>query len=81
MTFIRELFTKRTGKSHRSFPHRRNEDGSFDSICPGCYQTVATEANEAELSRFEREHVCNPIERNHFDELRSQQPHRSFLKT
>ena len=40
------------------FPHRRNPDGSFDSICPNCFRTVATRRNEADLAQTEREHVC-----------------------
>jgi len=40
------------------FPHRRNPDGSFDSICRKCFRTVATRRNEADLAQAEREHVC-----------------------
>jgi len=40
------------------FPHRRNPDGSFDSICPKCFRTVATRRNEADLAQDERDHVC-----------------------
>ncbi|MGD0914443.1 MAG: hypothetical protein ABR928_21325, partial [Terracidiphilus sp.] len=41
--------------------HRFNADGSFDSICTLCLETVATAKIEAELSRHERVHVCNAI--------------------
>jgi hypothetical protein len=40
------------------FPHRRNPDGSFDSICPKCFRTVATRRDEADLAQAERDHVC-----------------------
>lgn len=40
------------------FPHRRNPDGSFDSICLKCFRTVATQRNEADLAQAERDHVC-----------------------
>jgi hypothetical protein len=40
------------------FAHRKNPDGSFDSICNRCYQTVATAKIEAELDAFEGEHIC-----------------------
>lgn len=41
------------------FPHRRNPDGSFDSICPKCFRTVATRRHETELAQAERDHVCD----------------------
>jgi len=43
-----------------SFPHRRNRDGSFDSICLKCLLTIATARTEVELARYEKYHVCNP---------------------
>ncbi len=42
------------------FPHRRNTDGSFDSICLKCLLTIAHERNEGDLAKYERYHVCNP---------------------
>jgi hypothetical protein len=41
-----------------TFPHRRNPDGTFDSICTQCYATVASNRGEAELRAAEREHEC-----------------------
>ncbi len=41
-----------------TFPHRRNRDGTFDSICSQCFSTVATEGTEAELKKAEEDHVC-----------------------
>jgi hypothetical protein len=45
-----------------NFPHRRNEDGTFDSICARCFITVATENKETDLSNWERTHVCSGLE-------------------
>jgi hypothetical protein len=40
------------------FPHRRNPDGSFDSICPWCFLTVSAKRNETELAGDEKNHNC-----------------------
>ena len=41
------------------FPHRQNDDGTFDSICPDCFSTVARGLHtERQLVAFEEEHVC-----------------------
>jgi len=42
------------------FAHRHNPDGTWDSICPCCFQTIATVRDEAKLLPIEREHVCEP---------------------
>jgi hypothetical protein len=42
------------------FPHRRNRDGSFDSICLKCLLTIANARDEADLAKHEKYHVCNP---------------------
>ena len=44
-----------------SFPHRRNVDGSHDSICTVCLATVATVQREWELADCESTHVCEPM--------------------
>jgi len=41
------------------FPHRRNEDGSYDSICPSCFLTIARARSEGELAPLEKQHVCD----------------------
>jgi hypothetical protein len=41
------------------YAHRRNSDGSHDSICTLCYATVATARSEAHLAQHEHDHVCN----------------------
>ena len=54
------------------FPHRRNRDGSFDSICLKCLLTIANARNEADLQMHEKYHVCNPsfIIQREFDDVR-----------
>jgi hypothetical protein len=40
------------------FPHRKNPDGTYDSVCPWCYQTVDSQLVEADLHAQEILHVC-----------------------
>ena len=40
------------------FPHRRNKDGSFNSICLRCFATVASHRTEEELKDKDKNHVC-----------------------
>jgi hypothetical protein len=47
-----------TAASTRQFPHRRNQDGTFDSICRECAQTVATAKQESDLIDAEQNHNC-----------------------
>jgi len=42
------------------FPHRRNLNGSFDSICLKCLLTIANARTEAELEQHDKDHVCSP---------------------
>ena len=42
-----------------NFPHRRDRDGLYDSICPRCFATVARSKPEAELEELERSHICH----------------------
>jgi len=44
-----------------NFPHRHNADGSCDSICTLCFQTVATARIEANLLHHEQSHKCSPF--------------------
>jgi hypothetical protein len=41
------------------FPHRRNPDGSYDSICIVCLATVASALDEEQLFLREVEHACD----------------------
>jgi hypothetical protein len=42
----------------KTFPHRQNRDGTFDSICPACFLTVSNRQNEIELAGDEIKHNC-----------------------
>ena len=43
------------------YPHRRNEEGSYDSICRACFATVVRGKAENELAAYEEAHICDPI--------------------
>jgi hypothetical protein len=42
----------------RTFPHRKNRDGTYDSICSQCFQTIGTRREEKDLLAEEKAHVC-----------------------
>lgn len=42
------------------YPHRRNRDGSVDSICPRCIATIASSSRESDLRFPEASHICEP---------------------
>src|SRR5579862_313619 len=44
----------------RMFTHRFNADGTVDSICHGCFMTVATARREGDLHAVEQNHACDP---------------------
>jgi hypothetical protein len=46
------------GASQSEFIHRMNRNGTIDSICPRCYETLTTSTWEAELEAVEAEHQC-----------------------
>jgi len=43
-----------------SFVHRFDQNGNHESICRGCFVTIASLRDEAELARHERDHLCDP---------------------
>jgi hypothetical protein len=45
-----------------AFPHRKNFNGSFDSICRKCLVTIATSLNETDLLEAEAAHVCSGLD-------------------
>ena len=51
------------------FTHRHNPDGTHDSICHGCFQTIAKVRDETELPRFEKQHACDPYRMTRFRQL------------
>jgi len=40
------------------FAHRRNDDGSFDSICWTCFAAAVRSKPESELPHYEKTHDC-----------------------
>jgi hypothetical protein len=44
------------------FPHWRNSDGSFDSICAECMETVDIQSSEEDLQHAEDRHICSEPE-------------------
>ena len=58
----RSVRPERLAMAHPSkiqFMHRRNADGTIDSICSQCCTTVAIDNLESKLSEREREHICD----------------------
>ena len=45
-------------KTEVGFTHRKNADGTFDSICLSCFRTVGSANIESELTESERQHIC-----------------------
>jgi hypothetical protein len=45
----------------QKFPHRKNADGTYDSICIACFVTVARVKAEIDLRQFESAHICEPV--------------------
>lgn len=41
------------------YPHRRNSDRTWDSICNCCFLTIAHGRTESELAEGEKTHVCH----------------------
>jgi hypothetical protein len=52
------------------FPHRRNSDGTVDSICPRCFVTIGTSTCESDLPAIEAAHVCDPALLRYYHEQR-----------
>jgi hypothetical protein len=42
------------------FTHRLNPDGSFESICPVCFETIGRQEREEDLLDTEHAHLCDP---------------------
>jgi hypothetical protein len=40
------------------FARRRNEDKTWESVCPTCFHTVASGGPESQLTQTEEAHVC-----------------------
>jgi hypothetical protein len=66
------------------FPHRRDRDGLYDSICPNCFATVARSKPEAEMAELEKAHVCNTsylAERGQFTRAKPPGPSSPAIQT
>jgi hypothetical protein len=48
-------------KQSNIFPHRKNQDGSWDAICTTCFATAATSSHEAALAQEEATHICSHL--------------------
>lgn len=48
------------------YTHRRNADGTVDTICHKCYATVTNRPSEAGLDASEHEQVCDLQVLQHF---------------
>jgi hypothetical protein len=44
------------------FTHRPREDGTVDSICLGCFQTVAVTTDESDRETLEAAHKCSGMD-------------------
>jgi hypothetical protein len=53
-----------TGPSIRTFPHRKNADGTWESICSDCLRTIAKVKDVTDLDVIERIHDCLQFERS-----------------
>jgi len=42
------------------YPHRDNRNGTIESICPRCFETIGTAAIESDLKPMEEAHQCDP---------------------
>ncbi len=52
------------------FCNRKNEDGTFDSVCRACFMTIATTNLECDLKASELRHVCDAAILRHIEVLR-----------
>jgi hypothetical protein len=44
------------------YAHRKNHDGTFDSICLACYRTAGSSLIENGLFSLECSHACDPVD-------------------
>lgn len=49
------------------FAHRRNENGTFDSICCQCFATVSRQSNPSNHAQMEQGHVCSSLDLHRFE--------------
>jgi hypothetical protein len=56
------------------YAHRQNADGTFDSICLRCFQTICSANSEPELAQSERQHTCMRVVANEMSSVNLTQP-------
>lgn len=52
---------RKSGSRRPIFPHKRKVDGTIESICSECFQTVASADAECELLEAEVAHICKGL--------------------
>ncbi len=57
------------GHSLPRFPHRLL-NGVYESICPGCFRTISSKQDEADLVYDETNHLCDPADLSRYQLLR-----------
>ena len=53
-----------------AYAHRRNADGTTDSICRNCFITVITASYEGDLTRAEHDHICDPSTLDYWNKMK-----------
>jgi hypothetical protein len=48
--------------SANGFPQRQNADGTYDSVCPRCFYTVARGMTWPEMNEEEKAHICSEFD-------------------
>jgi hypothetical protein len=46
------------------FLHKHKPDGSIESICPQCFETIDSSENDLDLQAAEDAHVCAGLDLN-----------------
>lgn len=52
-----------------AYTHRRNSDGTTDSICRRCFATVVTASREEDVDHAEHSHCCDPKVFDHWNDM------------
>lgn len=61
-----------------AYAHRRNADGTTDSICRNCFITVITAIWEGDLTRAEHDHSCNPSVLDYWNKMKGERERPQF---
>lgn len=60
-----QVQTMKNRSSVPEFTHKRNADGSLDSICNNCFTRVAVKSQHSELRHLEAVHSCAGFDLGH----------------